>query len=274
VSEGRRFPLDFRKQNSITFELVEIAPAELAHVVPEPEMLHVFLIQGERGGLAAMKNLIDSTTQLRDFPTILILSQEDYQAYRPDGRSLSMLVLDDSVRPGHLKLILELVLRIEYYRQIVFRLSQDVREQSGVFDKMIELMRKELKVAVDSTRAYEALLSFEDSQKRFERGVADAMQKTLILKDQEMLDLKAILAAYERLSDFRDDESVQFKRQISATETALDLSLRENMEREKVIRALERLRIYTDHELIDLVNENQRLRSQLGLEPRSPEKRQ
>ena len=53
-----------------------------------------------------------------------------------------------------------------------------------------------------------------------------------------------------------------------ATESVLDLSHRENMEREKIIQALERLRMLTDKELIDLFEENQTLRSRLGMEPR------
>lgn len=269
VSEGRRFPLDFRKQDSISFELVEIAPSALSTVQPEPEFLHVFLIQGERGGLAAMRNLIESTPHLRDFPRILILSQTDYQDYRPDRHSMNLLVLDDSVRPGHLKLILELVLRIEYYRQVVFRLSEDVREQSRLFDKMLNLTRTELKTAQESSKAYEALLEFERSQKRFEHSVMEAMEKTMHLKDHEMLELKTTLAAYERLSQFRDQELYQMKEQVSATETALEFSRKEGIEREKVILAMERLRNYTDKELIDLFNENQRLREQLGLPPKA-----
>ncbi|HQI21177.1 MAG TPA: hypothetical protein PLW55_17625, partial [Leptospiraceae bacterium] len=79
---------------------------------------------------------------------------------------------------------------------------------------------------------------------------------------------KSTLAAYEHLSEFRDRELSETRKQMHATESVLDLSHRENMEREKIIQALERLRMLTDKELIDLFEENQTLRSRLGMEPR------
>ena len=268
VSEGRKFPLDLKKHDTLSFQIMEISPNDLRTLHPEPDDLHVFLIQGERGGLAAMRNLMESTPHLSDFPRIIILPQDQYGLYEANPRNMNLLVLDDSVRPGLLKLILETVLRVEHYRQIVFHMSEQMREQAGLLDKMLGLARDEIKNARSESAAFEALMDFETVHKRFERSIADAMERTMRLKDQELLEMKSTLAAYERLSEFRDRELSETRKQMHATESVLDLSHRENMEREKIIQALERLRMLTDKELIDLFEENQTLRSRLGMEPR------
>ncbi len=268
VSEGRKFPLDLRKTDALAFQVKEISPQEMKTLKPDPADLHVFLIQGERGGLAAMRNLVEATPHLSDFPRILILSQDQYGAYDQAHRNMNLMVIDDSVRPVHLKLIVEIVLRVEHYRQIVFHMSEQTREQAGLLERMLGLAREEIKNAREESGAFEALMEFETAHKRFERSISDAMERTMKLKDQELLELKGTLAAYERLSEFRDRELMEMRKHISATESALEFSHRENMEREKIIQALERLRLLTDKELIDLFQENQQLRGRLGMPPR------
>lgn len=273
VSEGRKFPMEVRKQSLPSFEVIEIGPADLAGVKPEAEGLHVFVIQGERGGLAAMRNLVESTPHLRDFPRVLVLSQEDYLNYTPDRHSRNLIVLDDTVRPGILKTVLEMVLKIEFYRQVVFKMSRDIREQSDLRERMMDLARKEVKDARDESQAYQALLTYESSHHRFENQVQEAMERAMVWKDHELLDMKDTLSAFERLSQYRDRESLEMRKRIEATESVLNLSQQENLERERIIQAMERLRRFTDQEILELFEENQHLRARLGLPERGPSKK-
>lgn len=273
VSEGRKFPMEIRKQSLPSFEIVELEPADLGAVKPEPDGLHVFLIQGERGGLAAMRNLVEATPHLRDFPRVLVLSQEDYLNYVPDRHSKSLIVLDDTVRPGILKTILEMVLKIEFYRQVVFKMSRDIREQSDMRERMIEMARNEVRDAREESRAYQALLAYESSHHRFENQVQTAMERAMVWKDHELLDMKETVSAFERLSQYRDKEAAEMRKRIEATESVLTLSQQENLDRERIIQAMERLRRLTDQEIMELFEENQMLRSRLGLPERNPAKK-
>lgn len=269
ISEGRKFPLISRESGPFRMEVVEAHLNDLGGIHPSRSHFHIFLIQAERGNVETMLQGLREARHLDDFPKVVILPEEEYGRYGKEaGLIPRALVLDDDLRPLHLKLFLELSLQLEYYRNVVYRLSHDSRARGGVFDNLLELARSELRSQKEETGAYSSLLEYEQSLRDFDRNIQGAMEQAMNLKDQELLDMKSQLEATERLSQYRDLELKQAKDQIDATEIALDMSMRENLERDKIISALDSLRIFTDKELMDLFHENQELRKRLGMPPR------
>ncbi len=270
ISEGRKFPLISRESGPFRMEVVEAHLNDLSGIHPaRSSNFHIFLIQSERGQVETMLEALRAARHLDDFPKVIILPEEEYARFGKEaGLIPRALVLDDDLRPLHLKLFLELSLQLEYYRNVVYRLSHDSRERGGVFESLLELARGELRTQKEETGAYSSLLEYEQSLRDFDKSIQGAMEQAMNLKDQEILDMKSQLEARERLSDYRDFELKRAKDQIDATEIALDMSTRENLERDKIISALDSLRIFTDKELMDLFHENQELRKKLGMPPR------
>ena len=164
--------------------------------------------------------------------------------------------------------MLEQVLQQEYYRQVVYRVSQESRQRLGAFESLLELARKEIKTFREESAAFQALLTYEGNLRQFDQSMRVAMEETMQMKSNELLGMKSQLEATERLSDYRSLELREARATLSAAEAALDMSRQENIERERIILAMDQLRSYTDKELMDLFQENQTLRARLGMEPR------
>ncbi len=265
ASEGRKFPLELTETGQFRLEVKEVDLGSLAEVKPDKDIFHVFLIQGENGGLGKLTKLFRSTRHLDEYPRLVILPAEDYRQAQVELALVSRTyLLEDSIRPQNLKILLELVLQQEYYRHLVYQLSRESRQQNAVFDNLLTLARSELKQTSEESSAYKSLLEFESSHHRFSENLRVAMEETMNLKNMEMLSMKSQLEAIERLSDYRTQEIADVRKSFHAAEAVLDLSRKENLERDKIINAMDRLRLYTDKELLDLYHENLELRKRLG----------
>ena len=269
VSDGRAFPLEFRDKGPVHLALQECPPDSLDSIRPNPDQLALIRIQGEEGQLDDIVARVRTARHLNDLPKVLLLAEEDYaEAIKKVALLPRTVLLDDSIRPFHLQLILELIVQQEYYRQVVYQLSHDSRQRGEVFENLMELGRRELKRSREESDAYRALVEYETEIRKSEKGISGAVDVVGRLKEQELLSLKTQLQATERLSQFRDNELREAREQIHAQEEVLNMSRRENIERDKIINALDRLRIYTDKELMDLFHENNELRRRLGMPPR------
>ncbi len=270
ASDGRKFPLDIRDTGQFHLSVEEISIEELAKVEPDASILHTFFIQLEAGKIARVAELLKAARYLQDYPKIIAVPADEYRQALQELSLLSrVIVLDDSIRPLHLKLFLSQVWQLEYYRRVVYNLSHDMRKQKEVYDNLIELARRELQVSRDENNAFEKLQEYDRHHKAFDEGLKRAMTSVDEMKDHEILELKTQLAAMETLSEYRDEEYNLARETLKATENVLTLSERENIERDKIINALDRLRNLTEQELLDLIHENNELRARLGLPDRS-----
>lgn len=270
ISEGRQFPLLFSEKGPFRMEVVEARPENLGGIRPGPEFpFHVFLIQGESGKCQQLIEKLREARHLDDYPKVIVLPELEYARRIKEVALIPRaVVLDDQVRPRHLKTMLEQVLQQEYYRQVVYRVSQESRQRLGAFESLLELARKEIKTFREESAAFQALLTYEGNLRQFDQSMRVAMEETMQMKSNELLGMKSQLEATERLSDYRSLELREARATLSAAEAALDMSRQENIERERIILAMDQLRSYTDKELMDLFQENQTLRARLGMEPR------
>ena len=269
VAEDRTFPLEVHSKGNFQFTVHEIRPTDLANLQPEKGTYHVFLIEGAPGTAGALKNTLAKARHLNDFPKLVVVPSKEYQDLAADFQLVPRAyLLDDSIRTRNLLLILELLLQQEYYRQVVYGLSGDMRKSTDIFENMIALARKELTDARAETDAYRSLMDYEEARRQFGLALDGALQEVNSLRDRELLGLKEQLAATERLSEFRDRELRQARDTIDAAEAALEFSRTEQMRRENILLAMDRLRSYTETELLELFQENQELRKRLGMAPR------
>lgn len=270
ASDGRKFPLDIRDTGQFHLTVEEIPLSQLSEIEPQPEILHTFFIQVEEGKLSELIGLIKNARYLQDYPKIIAVRADDYHSAVQDTTLMPrVIVLDDSIRPLHLKLFLEQIWQLEYYRRAVYNLSHDMRKQKEVYDSLIELARRELQVSRDENEAFEQLQEYERSHREFDQSLMRALGSVENLKDHEILDLKEQLAAMDHLSEYRDREVARAQATLNATEKVLEFSNQENIERDKIINAMDRLRALTDQELLELIQENNELRDKLGMPARS-----
>ncbi|MCB1138334.1 MAG: hypothetical protein KDK23_06230 [Leptospiraceae bacterium] len=269
ISSGRRFPFDFQSVGRFQVELEELPPDEMPTINPDPQLIHLFCIQGENGQADYIRDLLEKSSDLIPYLRVLIVPENEYQEHLQGLRgNLRIALIDDSIRSDNLRLLLETLINNEYYRAIIQTFARDLRGQSRAFDGFRELARKELAQSKEESAAFQRLLDYESSYRDFEGKVEKAMQEALALKDREVVELTSRMQAMERLSEFRDKELKDARETLDAAQKALDLSRTENMEREKIIDALQRLNIYTDQEVVELFRENEELRKKLGMPPR------
>lgn len=269
VAENRTFPLEVHPKGNFQFTVHEIQAAALADLSPEPGSYHMFLIEAVPGSGSSIKSTLVKARQLNDFPKLVIVPSTEYQGLAADFQLVPRAyLLDDSIRTRNLLLILELLLQQEYYRQVVYGLSGDMRKSTDIFENMISLSRQELTDSRAETDAYRSLLEYEQSRRKFGQALEGALEEVSGLRDSELLGLKQQLAATERLSEFRDRELREAHDTIQAAEAALEFSRTEQARREDILVAMDRLRSYTETELLDLFQENQDLRRRLGMPPR------
>lgn len=263
------FPLDLSSSSRFKLEIEQLSLDELSQVKPNLNQSNVFIIRLQEGETSKGIELIKSAFELMQFARILVVPEKDYQVISERLSGIIRLwIIDDTIRSSQLQVMIESILQSEYYRNVVQSISTELRAQSSVLDGFLTLTRKELENSKAETEAYQNLLNFESSYRKFEEKIESAMERALDLKDEEMLQLKSQVRALERLSDFRDKELKATKATLDAQQAALDLSRKENMEREKIIDALQKLNIYTDTEVMELFQENNQLRNKLGMPPR------
>ncbi|MCB1169306.1 MAG: hypothetical protein KDK25_03175, partial [Leptospiraceae bacterium] len=253
ISSGRRFPFDFQSVGRFQVELEELPPDEMPTINPDPQLIHLFCIQGENGQADYIRDLLEKSSDLIPYLRVLIVPENEYQEHLQGLRgNLRIALIDDSIRSDNLRLLLETLINNEYYRAIIQTFARDLRGQSRAFDGFRELARKELAQSKEESAAFQRLLDYESSYRDFEGKVEKAMQEALALKDREVVELTSRMQAMERLSEFRDKELKDARETLDAAQKALDLSRTENMEREKIIDALQRLNIYTEQEAVEL----------------------
>ena len=269
ISEGRALPLTQSERGPFALEVIEQNYRELSTIEPAGGSTQIFILQMEPDRLNDMVDVVKQCRSLDDYPKIIIVSESEFERAR---RLISLIpraaLIGDSIRPAHLRLIIDLIVQQEYYRQVVYRMSHDARARGEIFENLMELARNELRRTRDENQAYQSLVDYESEIRKSEKQIQEALEMTMQLKNQELVTLKSQLEAIEKLSEYRDQELIHARSTLKATEAALDLSTRENIQRESLITAMDRLRIYTDKELMDLYNENQALRQKLGMPPR------
>ncbi len=269
VADSGSFPLEVHQRGNFQLSVREVRIAALGDQALESGVFHVFLIQCQAGTAGEFRGQLARLRQLGDFPKLVVVSSAEYAAVAADyGLVPRTYLVDDSIRPRNLLLILELLLQQEYYRQVVYGLSGDMRKNTDIFENMISLARRELSDARAESGAYRSLVEYEQSRRKFQERIEEAQQEVGTLRDQELLGLKAQLAATDRLSEFRDRELREARETIHATEAVLEFSRREQLRRENMLNAMDRLRSFTETELLELFQENQELRRKLGMPPR------
>ncbi|MBX7057224.1 MAG: hypothetical protein K1X75_04115 [Leptospirales bacterium] len=269
ISSQRSLPVEVGIRGGMQIESMAIAPEDLAGLRPKPDELSLLLVEMEAGAELSTMKSVSSRSDLNDLPKLLLCPASSYRSILSAAAlSPRTYLLDDSVRPEHLRLTIELLLGQEHYRFSVRQLANEARNQRGAFENVLEMARRELQSAREEHGALRALLEYEAQAERFHHGLQEALEQANSLRDRELVSLKGQLEASERLSQFRDQELREARSVANATEAALDLSREESLEREKLITALDRLRSLTDRELMDLVRENELLRQKLGLPAR------
>lgn len=270
ISEGRQFPLLFTEKGPFRMEVIEARLQDLNSIQAGKESpFHVCLIQGETGKCQGLIDQLREARQLDDLPKVIVLPEAEYEQLVQEASLIPrIVVLDDQIRPRHLKTMLEQLLQQEYYRHVVYRVSGESRERLSAFERLLDMARSEVQAFREESAAFQALLDYEGKLRRFDSSMREAMEQTMQMKSAELLAMKGQLEATERLSDYRSLELQEARATLSAAEAALDMSRKENMERERIILAMDQLRNYTDRELMELFRENQELRARLGLPPR------
>ena len=269
VSRGSKFPLRLNDSGPLQPVLKTCSLEELEGLAPSADVLHVFLIQLDGAEMAPFKQEIKKAHRLDDFPKLIIVPDNLYEQARNDFALVSRTyVIDDSTRTHHLHLLVELVVHQEYYRQLLYDISGELRRHSELFENMQALTSRELKNITEESKAYQGLQEFEENCRKFEVSTREAMSLVNELKDEEMHSIKEEMSATERLSEYRVQELRAAHETIEATRAALEFSREENLRRDELLEAMDRLRSFTEKEMIELFEENKELRKKLGLSGR------
>lgn len=234
----------------------------------------VYLFQVPDGQWSRRETEVRGNKSLNGSAKIVLLGEKDWREYsgksatekpvgKPDSEEPGLIVLrGENQDPLAVMWLLNLSLQLAHYRLAAREIEEEARNASGVFDKVFELARQEQLNEENQIHAYEALLDYEHEVRRSERNTLLALENLERFRDKEIGFLHEQLEATQQLNEFRDREMKDTLNLLDATMKVLSLARREEMEMNRIIQAQDNLRQFTDQEIRELLEENQRLKTE------------
>ncbi|PKA16680.1 MULTISPECIES: hypothetical protein [Leptospira] len=266
ITSGAEFPVHIWKHPRINIELRKVQLKDYRSIELDAQDINVFYVNTNLKEWTDIKDDFLKRFELHPFVALTIISspeaEEIYNKLSPKGKTE---VLEYPVQPRSLRIILDRVIQTEFFKMVANEIGNSCLANVGFFEGVFELANKEYKDTHKANAALHAILEFEAKIKKNNEDINKAIERVNELKNQELLTLHERLKVSEIIDNLKTMELKHALELKKATERALEYSSIEEIEMKNILEAHTKLFEYTEQEIKDLVEENKRLRKELGL---------
>lgn len=266
ITSGAEFPVHIWKHPRINIELRKVQLKDYRSIELDAQDINVFYVNTNLKEWSEIKEDFLKRFELHPFVALTIISspeaEEIYNKLSPKGKTE---VLEYPVQPRSLRIILDRVIQTEFFKMVANEIGNSCLANVGFFEGVFELANKEYKDTHKANAALHAILEFEAKIKKNNEDINKAIERVNELKNQELLTLHERLKVSEIIDNLKTMELKHALELKKATERALEYSSIEEIEMKNILEAHTKLFEYTEQEIKDLVEENKRLRKELGL---------
>ncbi|PJZ77002.1 hypothetical protein [Leptospira neocaledonica] len=266
ITSGAEFPIHIWKHPRINIELRKVQLKDYRSIELDAQDINVFYVNTNLKEWTEIKEDFLKRFELHPFVALTIISspeaEEIYNKLSPKGKTE---VLENPVQPRSLRIILDRVIQTEFFKMVANEIGNSCLANVGFFEGVFELANKEYKDAHKANAALHAILEFEAKIKKNNEDINKAIERVNELKNQELLTLHERLKVSEIIDNLKTMELKHALELKKATERALEYSSIEEIEMKNILEAHTKLFEYTEQEIKELVEENKRLRKELGL---------
>ncbi|TGK05024.1 hypothetical protein EHO59_09280 [Leptospira semungkisensis] len=266
ITSGAEFPVHIWKHPRINIELRKVQLKDYRSIELDPQDINVFYINTHLKEWSEIKEDFLKRFELHPFVALTIISSPDaeeiYSKLSPKGKTE---VLENPVQARTLRIILDRVIQTEFFKMVANEIGNSCLANVGFFEGVFQLANKEYKDAQKANAALHAILEFEAKIKKNNEDINKAIDRVNELKNQELLTLHERLKVSEIIDNLKTMELKHALELRKATERALEYSSIEEIEMKNILEAQTKLFEYTEQEIKELVEENKRLRKELGL---------
>jgi hypothetical protein len=267
ISSQDKFPLEMWKHPKLTIELKHLSLSESTNLVVSDQEINIFYLRVSSKEWKDIKEKFLKNFELHPFISIIIISTPD----EPDAISKELLskskflVLENPIHLRELRIILDRIIQVEFYKNAAMEIGNGCLANVGFFEGVFSLAHKEYESKEHEAEALRCILDYEEKVKINQDEINIAMEKVNELKNLELIELHDRIRAGELLDQMRENELKSVIEEKKATERALEYSRIEEINQDKIIQAQDRLFSYTEKEILELLEENKKLKKQLGL---------
>lgn len=266
ITSGAEFPVHIWKHPRINIELRKVQLKDYRSIELDAQDINVFYVNTNLKEWTDIKDDFLKRFELHPFVALTIISspeaEEIYNKLSPKGKTE---VLEYPVQPRSLRIILDRVIQTEFFKMVANEIGNSCLANVGFFEGVFELANKEYKDTHKANAALHAILEFEAKIKKNNEDINKAIERVNELKNQELLTLHERLKVSEIIDNLKTMELKHALELKKATERALEYSSIEEIEMKNILEAHTKLFEYTEQEIKDIVEENKRLRKELGL---------
>ncbi|TGK00265.1 hypothetical protein EHQ53_09825 [Leptospira langatensis] len=266
ITSGAEFPVHIWKHPRINIELRKVQLKDYKSIELDPQDINVFYINTHLKEWSEIKDDFLKRFELHPFVALTIIASPDaeeiYNKLSPKGKTE---VLENPVQARTLRIILDRVIQTEFFKMVANEIGNSCLANVGFFEGVFQLANKEYKDAQKANAALHAILEFEAKIKKNNEDINKAIDRVNELKNQELLTLHERLKVSEIIDNLKTMELKHALELRKATERALEYSSIEEIEMKNILEAQTKLFEYTEQEIKELVEENRRLRKELGL---------
>ncbi|GBF38405.1 hypothetical protein [Leptospira johnsonii] len=266
ITSGAEFPVHIWKHPRINIELRKVQLKDYRSIELDAQDINVFYVNTNLKEWSEIKDDFLKRFELHPFVALTIIAspeaEEIYNKLSPKGKTE---VLENPVQPRSLRIILDRVIQTEFFKMVANEIGNSCLANVGFFEGVFELANKEYKDAHKANAALHAILEFEAKIKKNNEDINKAIERVNELKNQELLTLHERLKVSEIIDNLKTMELKHALELKKATERALEYSSIEEIEMKNILEAHTKLFEYTEQEIKELVEENKRLRKELGL---------
>lgn len=266
ITSGAEFPVHIWKHPRINIELRKVQLKDYRSIELDAQDINVFYVNTNLKEWSEIKEDFLKRFELHPFVALTIISSPEaeaiYNKLSPKGKTE---VLENPVQPRSLRIILDRVIQTEFFKMVANEIGNSCLANVGFFEGVFELANKEYKDAHKANAALHAILEFEAKIKKNNEDINKAIERVNELKNQELLTLHERLKVSEIIDNLKTMELKHALELKKATEKALEYSSIEEIEMKNILEAHTKLFEYTEQEIKELVEENKRLRKELGL---------
>ncbi|WCL48050.1 hypothetical protein [Leptospira sp. GIMC2001] len=267
ISTGEKFPLELWKHPKIKIELNNVILNDTPNLVLSDDESNILYLRVTKKEWDKVKDQIFKNFALHPFVSIILISSpDDPDAIYADTLGQSkFLVLENPLHLRELRIILDRIIQVEFYKQAAMEIGNGCLANVGFFEGVFELAHKEYESTKQENDALQSILTYEEKIKKNQHDIDIAMQIVNELKNLELIELHDRIKATEKLEELREKELKTVIEAKKATEKALEYSRIEEINLDRIIKAQDRLFAYTDKEIRDLLDENLELKKKLGI---------
>jgi hypothetical protein len=267
VSNSEPFPVTVRKHPRVDIKIKKLKPEGCANLELSSQEINIFYIKLNKKSWDGFVKQFKKEFELSPNVAYILLDikgggEELSKAY---SKKSKYIVLDQPLQKNQTRSLIDKVIQLEHYKNTCLEIASSSLENYGMFEGVFTLAQKELKETKTVNNAIQSLLQFEDQIKKSQATVQNALTTIDDFRSAELMELHNRIKASENLEKLREKELIEAKKVNQAMEQALQFSRMEEMSMNKLINAQDKLFEYSEKEFRDLVEENKRLKKQLGI---------